>query len=76
MDRQGPSQNVGPPVGALCVGQGGAEVAAELLPGGVGGQVDDQRLGDEDRALFCRCIATISENAKRICTEEKQKENS
>ena len=33
-------------------------------------------LGDEDRALFCRCIATISENAKRICTEEKQKENS
>ena len=32
-------------------------------------------LGDEDRALFCRCIATISENAKRICTEEKQKEN-
>ena len=33
-------------------------------------------LGDEERALFCRCIATISENAKRICTEEKQKENS
>ena len=31
-------------------------------------------LGDEDRALLWRCIATIDENAKSICREAAQKE--
>ena len=31
-------------------------------------------LGDEDRALLWRCIATIAENAKSICREAAQKE--